>query len=150
MDSEHGPELEWSEWIPLVTAVETAPKTPGVYMARRRSDHTVVYVGMAGERRGAGLQGRLGIYASGKAIASGLGEAIFDRALADVAFLQERLDEVTAGQPRRAKDWGKLALAWAELDVRWTTTADREAARALERLVMRAMPQEPLWNRARS
>lgn len=140
---------EWSAWTPLVTAVDIAPKTPGVYMARRTGAVDIVYVGMAGERRGEGLSGRLGIYASGKAIASGLGEAIFDRALADEAWLVERLAEVRAGQPRRAKDWGKAALAWADLEVRWTITPDRDAARILEREVMRALPQTSLWNRRR-
>jgi hypothetical protein len=39
---------------------------------------------MAGERRGQGIRGRLNVYGSGKALASGLGEAVMDRALADV------------------------------------------------------------------
>ncbi len=118
-------------------------------MARRRLGVNIVYVGMAGERGGAGLRGRLGIYASGKAIASGLGEAIFDRALADAGWLNERVGEVRAGEPKRAKDWGKAALAWADLEVRWATTADKHTAADLERAVMRDLPQENLWNRRR-
>src|SRR5215213_7907958 len=42
----------------------------------------IVYVGMAGERRGQGIRGRLNVYGRGKALVSSLGEAVMDRALA--------------------------------------------------------------------
>lgn len=83
-----------------------APLVPGVYMAREGTAGPIVYVGMAGERAGRtgtgtpkGLRGRLGVYASGKGLASGLGEAVMDRALADPGWLRERLTEVESGEP---------------------------------------------------
>ena len=48
---------DWSDWSPFVGAVAAAPKEPGVYMAK--DDSQVVYVGMAAERRGQGIKGRL-------------------------------------------------------------------------------------------
>lgn len=83
----------WSPWVAFNRATETAPRSPGVYMAREGSSGPVIYIGMAGERRGSrdrpqGIRGRLSIYARGKALASGLGEAVLDRALSDVAWLR--------------------------------------------------------------
>ena len=69
------------------------PRLPGVYLAREGATGELVYVGMAGERRGQGIRERLTIYARGKALASGLGEAVFDRALADPEWLRDRLTE---------------------------------------------------------
>ena len=66
---------DWSSWAPLIESVADAPTAPGVYMARERHSGQVVYVGMAGERSGRGLRGRLRVYLSGKAAVSGLGEA---------------------------------------------------------------------------
>src|SRR4051812_48519295 len=82
----------WSGWVPMTEAVAAAALTPGVYMAREGPAGPVVYVGMAGERRGKGIRGRLGVYNSGKGMVSGLGEAAMDRALADPACLRARLD----------------------------------------------------------
>lgn len=138
---------DWSEWRPLVDAAADAPTSPGVYLARQGD--TIVYVGMAGERRGKGLGGRLNVYVSGKGLASGLGEAVFDRALADPEWLRERLAEAEDGQPHRAKVWGKLALAWSGLDVCWARTATGPDARALEHSVIQALHEVPLWNRRR-
>lgn len=138
----------WSSWVPFSTALEQAARRPGVYMARGL-DTLTVYVGMAGERRGDGLRGRLRLYLTGKAAVSGLGEACLDRALADAAWVQDRLAEVTAGAPRRAKDWARLAVERADLQVRWATTTDRDAARRLERQVLTALRDEALWNRLR-
>lgn len=135
----------WSEWVPLTSA--TVPQFPGVYLARRGSMGPVVYVGMAGERQGEGLRGRLRRYSSGKALASGLGEAVFDRALADGAWLRERLAEVEMGRPMRATDWGKAAFAWADIHVCWTVTEDGKSARALEK-VIRTLDDTEWWNRA--
>lgn len=121
-------------------------------MARMGSDGPVVYVGMAGPRAGGGvpgLCGRLGRYASGRGMVSGLGEAATDRALADPEWLRERLAEVERGEPMRAQNWGRAAMARAGLYVRWAETADKDAAVALERQVERAFPPGTLWNRSR-
>ena len=144
-------DVEWSDWIPFSEALAIAPRVPGVYMAREGEAGDVVYIGMAGERSGGGkpqgIRGRLAIYASGKGLASGLGEAVFDRALADAAWLRERLAELETTGPRRAKHWGIEAFARADLHIRWTTTNDRTSAAALEdRLVRQA--GSTLWNRA--
>lgn len=48
----------WSPWLPLIEAWSSAPRQPGVYLARIDGG-LVVYVGMAGDLRGAGLRGRL-------------------------------------------------------------------------------------------
>lgn len=145
---------EWSPWVSFTAALAEAPRLPGVYMAREGVEGPVVYVGMAGERRGSrdrpqGLRGRLAIYARGKALASGLGEAVFDRALADQDWLRERLAEVDQGKPVRAKEWGKLAFVRADLHVRWATTDDKASALALERACLDLLAKAELWNRYR-
>ena len=140
---------EWSLWLPFAEALAHAPPQPGVYMAREGTSGAVVYIGMAGERRGRGLRGRLGVYSSGKALASGLGEAVFDRSLADADWLGERLREVEAGRPARAKEWGRLAFERADLQVRWTTTADQSEAVLLERAALDLLSGSALWNRLR-
>lgn len=136
----------WSDWVPLAAA--EAPTSPGVHLARRGKSGPVVYVSMAGERQGKGLNGRLWRYTSGKALASGLGEAVFDRALADPVWLRERLTEVETGNPMRATGWGKAALVWADLHVCWAITDSRETAKALEKKVL-AMETADWWNRDR-
>jgi hypothetical protein len=138
----------WSDWAPLIESVAAAPIAPGVYMARERHSGQVVYVGMAGERRGRGLRGRLRVYLSGKAAVSGLGEAAMDRALADPAWLAQRLAEVRAGAPDRTRGWATLAMTRADLEIRWVICADRSAALALERRVIAAVAGAGLWNRA--
>jgi hypothetical protein len=80
-------------------------------------------------------------------LVSGLGEAVFDRALADADWLRERLDEAERGQPRRAKAWGQAALERADLHLRWTQTTDRAMAIALELRVISALRDSELWNR---
>jgi hypothetical protein len=117
----------WSEWVPFATALAVAPRQPGVYMAREGSSGGAVYIGMAGERRGQGIRGRLAIYASGKGLASGLGEAVLDRALADPEWLRSRLNELETSGPRRAKHWG--IEAFARGDAR--TVPSREASVSL-------------------
>jgi hypothetical protein len=145
---------DWSPWVPFEKALATAPLVPGVYMAREGTEGPVVYVGMAGERAGGGrpkgLRGRLSVYLSGKGMVSGLGEAVMDRALADAAWLGERLAEVERGEPKRAKEWGQAALVRAKLQVRWTTTTDKASAAALEQRVLRTLHDTGLWNRGRS
>ena len=143
---------EWSEWASFTEGIAKAPRTPGVYMIRRAGVPEVVYIGSAGERSGSGspqgLHGRLRVYASGKAAVSGLGEAVLDRAVADVDWLRARLAEVEAGSPRRAKDWSKLAMEWADLEIRWTTTSSKAAAEALENELIAG--RFGLWNRRRT
>ena len=143
---------QWSEWVPF-DQVATAPRQPGVYMARLGADGLVVYVGSAGERAGSGtpkgIQGRLGVYASGKGMVSGLGEAASDRALADPDWLRERLAEVEAGKPMRAVEWGRAAMARPGFYIRWTVTGDKKSALALEGQVERLFPEGQLWNRGR-
>ncbi|MFD8008255.1 hypothetical protein [Streptomyces mirabilis] len=144
---EIGNMAQWTNWVPLVSA--DPPLLPGVYLARQRANGPVVYVGVgAGERKAGGLRGRLRRYTSGKALASGLGEAIFDRALADPQWLRQRLAEVESGRPMRATGWGKAALLWADLHVCWTVTKTRADAVALEKEVL-ALQGVDWWNRAR-
>jgi hypothetical protein len=119
-----------------------------VYLAREGSDGPIVYVGMAGERRGQGIRGRLNVYSRGKALVSGLGEAVMDRALADTGWLRERLAEVEQGRPMRAKAWGQAAIARANLHVCWAVTVDRRSASELEQAVLFALESGELWNRA--
>ena len=117
----------WSAWRVFDReALAAAPTERGVYQVKVGETGEIVYVGMAGDRHGQGLRGRLNAYFSGKAIASGFGEAIFDRALASSAFLRARLSEIERGAPLPAKAWGRMALSDAEtfeggkLFVRWT------------------------------
>lgn len=142
------PLADWSSWKLFADAVKEAPRKPGVYMAR---DHAaaVVYVGMAAERRGQGIRGRLTVYWRGRAAVSGLGEAAMDRALADPAWLRSRADEVAAGTKWRTRDWAKAALQRAELELRWAETPTGAEARALEDAVLKALNDVALWNRAR-
>lgn len=142
----------WSPWLPFAAAVTAAPREPGVYLASL--DGAVVYVGRAGLRdRGGkttpkGIQGRLARYATGRAIASGLGEAVMDRALGDPAWVRDRLAEVEAGRPKRAYQWGQDAFTRAGLTVCWATTPDAPSAHLLERQVIAALTATGgLWNR---
>lgn len=145
---------EWSAWVPFLQALHSAPRRPGVYLAREGVEGPIVYVGSAGERQGGGkpqgIRGRLTRYASGKAIASGLGEAVFDRALADADWLGERMDELLQGKARRAAEWGKLAFVRAHLHVCWTETPDKKSAEALETACEGSFAADALWNRRRS
>jgi len=140
---------DWSPWLPFDDAAVSAPCLPGVYLARQGQLGTLVYVGMAGERRGQGIRGRLTVYRRGKAAVSGLGEAVLDRALADATFVHGHLEQLLAGQPKRAAVWAQDALRWADLHIRWAVTPDRPAAVRLERAVLDASAASPLWNRAR-
>lgn len=140
---------EWSAWLPVAEAYAVAPRLPGVYLAREGVDGPIVYVGMAGDRRGEGLRGRLRVYVGGKGAVSGLGEAAMDRALADAEWLRVRLAELEQGRPLRAKGWAALALARADLHVCWAVTDDQQGAVALERAVQLSFDGAPLWNRAR-
>lgn len=72
-----------------------------------------------------------------------------DRALADPVWLRERLAEAEAGQPLRAKAWGRAAFERAQLHLRWTTTPDKASAVVLERNVLAALSDADVWNRRR-
>ena len=138
----------WSEWIPFGDALKVAPGFPGVYMFRIAAEphRGPVYIGMAGERKGDGLRGRLAIYASGKGAGSGLGEHAFDRALEDPKWLQARLDEALAGTPMRAKAAARSAIDHAGLEVRWQTVQTRAQALQLEAQLISEFRRQ-LWNR---
>jgi hypothetical protein len=143
----------WSDWLPFAEVLDSAPRLPGVYRARRGANGPIVYIGMAGERNGSngrpqGLRGRLAVYTSGKGIAGGLGEAAFDRALTDPNWLALRLAEVADGRSRRAKSWGVQALVWADLHVSWIVTPDKATALRLEGDIIAASDHSTLWNRA--
>jgi hypothetical protein len=144
---------EWTEWMSLTASVASAPRLPGVYRVREGSTGPLVYIGMAGERAGGrtpkGLRGRLGVYLSGKALTSGLGEALADRAFADAAWLRSRLKQLEAGRPQRAREWGRATIDRVDPYVSWTTTVDRATAKALEARCIRCLEEHQLWNRRR-
>ncbi len=146
MAEDLGELASWSFWVPWRTALGVAPDRPGVYLARQGTG-PVVYVGMGGERKGQGLRGRLRKYAGG--LASGLAEAALDQALADPAWLQDRLAEAQAGQTARIREWGRAALDRARIELCWTTTATTQDARATERRILLALHDQHLWNRSR-
>jgi hypothetical protein len=139
--------VEWSPWTVLAEAVRIATTSPGVYLARVGG--SIVYVGMAGERRGMGVRGRLTVYARGRGAVSGLGEAVLDRALADSEWLTAKLDELRAQVPARAKEWAASAFDREQLDVTWSPTATAKAAEELERQILIELADAVLWNRAR-
>lgn len=136
---------DWSEPTPLVEAANLAPTLPGVYILYCGDPSVATYVGMAGERKGAGLRGRLRVYVSGKGAVSGFGEAAFDRALQDEVWVAERLAEAKAGTPKRAKEVAALAVTRLDPKVCWAVTADKAEAQALEDSVLAVLPD--LWNR---
>ncbi len=122
----------WSDLVPLAEAKQMAPRSPGVYLIYVGDPRSLVYVGMAGPRNGAGLRGRLRVYTTGKGGISGFGEAALDRAFADPAWVADRQAEAEHGEPRRAKEIAALAVTRLDAEVRWATTSTAEEARALE------------------
>lgn len=140
-------ELEWSPWHSLDHAAKEATTSPGVYAAR--SDGQIVYIGMAGERRGLGVRGRLQIYGRGRGAVSGLGEAALDRALADPAWLSQRLTRLLTEGPSRTKHWAVAALQRAELEFCWVGAPDGATAREWETQILLELEEVALWNRAR-
>lgn len=140
---------QWSEWQPFAVAAPSAPLVPGVYQMRLR-DGAVVYVGMAGERKGQGIRGRLSIYRRGRGAVSGFGEAALDRALANIAFIESHLDDVRAGKPSRASIWAQDAIRWLDVEVRWAVCDSRAVALKLERTVVNMLLTHEIWNRVAS
>lgn len=136
---------EWSPWADFSETAATAPTVPGVYMMR--ADDRVIYVGMAGERSGKGMRGRLAVYRTGKGAVSGFGEAVLDRALADEQFLRKQLDALVNGTARRAKTWAKDAIAWVQPELRWAIRDNGDAAGQLEDAVVEILRAHGIWNR---
>ncbi|WP_341229185.1 hypothetical protein [Nocardioides salarius] len=137
----------WSAWTTLAEAVRIATTSPGVYVAKVADQ--IVYVGMAGERRGQGVRGRLTIYARGRGAVSGLGEAVLDRALADADWVVAQLEDLRRNGPTRAKAWAARAFDRQALDIAWTATATAKDALDLERQALLELADADLWNRAR-
>lgn len=139
---------QWSSWQPFTAqSVAQAPVSPGVYLFRRQA--SLVYVGQAGERRGRGLRGRLGVYVLGGSPHSGLGGLALERALNDAAWLGARVVELQGGQRRTVREWSALAVHDAGLHVCWSATSSPGEAVALERAVLDALRDQALWNRRR-
>lgn len=138
----------WSSWVPFVDACRVIPRLPGVYVARIVGGE-IVYIGMAAERSGHGMRGRLAIYSSGKGATAGMGETALDLALADPAWMRERTLDAENGRPLRAKELARAAIHKADLELRWTTTADGPSASALELEIIQSFAGKPLWNRRR-
>jgi len=136
----------WSNWEPFAAAAPRAPVTPDVYQFRDR-EGTIIYVGMAGERKGQGIRGRLSIYRRGKGAVSGFGEAALDRALADAHFVEEHLEAVRLGNPVRAAQWAKDAIIWLDVEVRWAECATRADALSLEHDAVQLLSSHAIWNR---
>jgi hypothetical protein len=74
----------------------------------------------------------LGGYGSGRAAASGFGEAALDRALADPSFVTARLHHLRTVGPERTLLWAAAAIDWAAPEVCWTVTDATASSRALE------------------
>lgn len=140
---------DWSTWASMAEAAAGAPTLPGVYMAAMPGTGEIIYVGMAGERHGRGIRGRLAAYQSGRGVVSGFGQAAMDRALRDVDWVRGRLVELEAGTVATTKDWAAAAIVRIDPRIRWTVTQDRAGAQELERLVVAALASEDLWNRVR-
>ncbi|KRF36100.1 hypothetical protein [Nocardioides sp. Soil805] len=142
---------EWSGWAPFAEALPWAPRLPGVYLFREHDSHHVRYVGSAGERVGTGrpqgLYGRLSVHRTGSAPVSGFGEAALDRALADPAWVQDRLDGLRAGRAGRARDWAREAFVRLAPEVSWAACPERADARHLEGQVEALLRPFGLWAR---
>ena len=91
---------------------------------------------MAGERGGGGrpqgLYGRLSVHLAGTGVMSGFAEAALDRALADPAWVEARLDHLRAGRPGRTRDWARDAVLRLAPEVSWAACHERADARHLE------------------
>ena len=142
---------EWSPWAPFAEALPWAPRLPGVYLFREHDTHRVRYVGMAGERGGGGrpqgLYGRLSVHLAGTGVMSGFAEAALDRALADPAWVEARLDRLRAGRPGRTRDWARDAVLRLAPEVSWAACHERADARHLEVQVDALLRPYGLWNR---
>lgn len=142
----------WTPWVDFESGAKVIDRLPGVYMMRT-GDGRIVYTGMAGERAGTsgrrpmGMFGRLSRYTSGKAAASGFGEAALDRALADPRFVEHQLIALREEGPRRVTRWSQDAIAWFSVELRWTVCEDARSARRLEEHVVSVLRGHGVWNR---
>ena len=139
---------DWTPWAPFDEAARLIPRLPGVYVAREASG-AIVYVGMAAERSGNGMRGRLAMYATGRAGSSGLGEGALDRALADPEWMKDRLLEAESGRAFSSKELAKAAIQRAGLEVRWAAAPSGPHASALEIKVIESLAESELWNKHR-
>lgn len=137
----------WSPWLPFADSAAVSTTMPGVYLMRLPKSKQIVYVGMAGERNGQGIRGRMAIYRSGKGAASGFGEAAFDRALADGDFVVGQLTRLHGGENVRLKQWAKDAIAFFAPEICWAETEDRASALVLEKKVEGILRPHGIWNR---
>lgn len=135
----------WSPWRPFFESASEAPTAPGVYAIRLPAGQ-IIYVGMAGERRGLGLRDRLAIYRNGRGWTSGFGQAAATHALADPEFLSHQHEAINSGKPRTPEQWARDAIAWWKPELCWATTPDKSAARQLEKHVGAALADHGIWN----
>ncbi|MCF2527352.1 hypothetical protein [Yinghuangia soli] len=117
-----------------------------MYVVRTAEDSCLVYIGKAGPRQGKGIRGRLSVYATGKGAVSGLGEAAFNRALADADWVRGRLAALEAAGPSGAQQWARAAIDRAGLELCWATATDDAAARMLEKQCLVSLTGCGLWN----
>ncbi|MGO4956774.1 hypothetical protein ACTQ49_05800 [Luteococcus sp. Sow4_B9] len=137
---------DWSEWIPFLEGTTQAPRHPGVYLIRFSG--SIRYVGMARERSGKGIWGRLSKYRSGKAATSGFGEHAMDLALADTEWLMDRIEHLAASGPERTTEWAKLAIDRLNPELSWAVASSGQAAKLLEhQTIARLRPDGLLLNR---
>lgn len=140
---------DWSVWAPLHEALPTAPRSPGVYLFLESGPRVVRHVGIAGERAGGGspqgLYGRLRAYLTGSGAISGFVEVALDRALADPAWVRDRLGDPPRTRP--ARSWAARAVRRLEPEVSWAVCADRDEARWLESRVVELLRPHGLWGR---
>lgn len=86
------------------------------------------------------------MYRSGKAAVSGFGEAALDRALADQNWIEQQLHRLRTNGPRRAKSWAADAIVRLGPEVSWTTCAEEDDAKYLERRVLAVLRPYEMWN----
>jgi hypothetical protein len=78
---------------------------------------------------------------------SGFGEAALDLALADEAWLEQRLHDLRDHGPRRVKVWARDAVARLAPEVSWAVRPDRADAQHLEGQVLLLLRPCGIWNR---
>ncbi|GAA2173513.1 hypothetical protein GCM10009784_08110 [Arthrobacter parietis] len=142
-------DVVWSEWLVFEEAARSATNKPGVYRVRHKDSGAVVYVGHAGPRasesRNGGVLGRLAKYRGGHM--SGLGYQALNKAVLDPEWVGARLNELRSGERRLATYWVQQAIIYADLEVSWTESANKDAAKRLEALVKRSgRTSETLWS----
>lgn len=138
----------WSEWEPFAEGARTAPRLPGVYLIRQRGD-SIRYAGIAGERSGNGLRGRLAKYRTGRAATSGFGEHAMADALADPGWVAQRLAHLESCGPERMTVWVQRAVDRLDPELCWAGVGSKGEAERLERAVVVILGPFGLWNHQR-